>query len=35
MSTNVNRLIDNMHNTSAHVLCHDKHEVIHIKMINK
>ena len=34
MSTNVNRLIDNIHNTSTHVLSHDKHQVIHIKMIN-
>ena len=34
MSTNVNRLIDNIHNTSARELSHDKHQVIHLKMIN-
>ena len=34
MPTNVNRLIDNIHNTSAHVISRDKHQVIHIKMIN-
>ena len=34
MFTNINRLIDNIHNTSAHVLSHDEHQVIHIKMIN-
>ena len=34
MSTKVNRLIDYIHNTSARELSHDKHQVIHIKMIN-
>ena len=34
MSTHVNRLIDYIHNTSAHVLSHDKDQVIHIKIIN-
>ena len=35
MPNNVIRLIDNIQiYTKAHVLRHDKHQVIHIKMIN-
>ena len=34
MPTDVNRLIDNIHITSAHVLSRDKHQVILIKMID-
>ena len=35
MSTNVNRLIDNIHNTSAHALSHDKHQVIQYGNVNE